>query len=195
MSRRAYLLPVLAVLAAWGTSCTRTTEAPVMTIHLFSGIRDFVRLGDNENDVKRQARFPYVVEEVPPDPPTATLRAVEVSHLYYFKDIGTKIYFRSGRVVLVEVQEPFKGVILGKPLKLFQFEQRNDKPWSDFLEREFGSAIARGAGGRFGAESLYYPWGDISFNKNGPNEIAIYTDPAISQYRQRNFGREIRLFK
>jgi hypothetical protein len=183
-------------LIAAGAACTRKApEAPEMTIQLFSGIRDFVRLGDTEGDVKRFTRFPFVQEEVPVDPPTATLRAVDVTHLYHFKEAGTKIYFREGRVVLIEIQEPFKGVIQGKGLKLFQFELRQDKSWADLIERELGTSVARGSGGRFGAEALYYPWGDISYNRMGPNEVALYTDPAISLYRQKNFGREIRLFK
>jgi hypothetical protein len=198
MKRGALPLCLLALgLMAVGSACTRkAAEAPEMTIHLYSGIRNFVRLGDNESDVKRaSANMSYVREDIALDPPTATLRAVDVTYLFYYKAIGTKVYFRNGQVVLLEMQEPFRGVILGKTMKFFQFELRQDKTWAEILEREFGGPIARGAGGRFGAEALYYPWGDISFNKMGPNEIALYTDPAISQYRQRSFGREIRLFK
>ncbi len=197
MTRQTLLSQLLALsLLAGGLACTRKpTQPSEMTIHLFSGIRNFVRLGDNESDVKRASQFTYVQESIQADPPRASLIAEKVSHLFYYKDLGTKAYFRDGRVVLIEIQEPFRGVILGKTLKFFQFEVRKDKTWSEALEREFGGPLARGEGGRFGAEALFYPWGDISFNRMGPNEIALYTDPAISQYRQRNFGREIRLFK
>jgi hypothetical protein len=186
---------VIVGLVAATSGCIRKREVPPMVIHLYSGIRNFVKLGDSELDVKRVAGLSYDQENIPADPPASTLRAVQVSHLFYYKDIGTKIYFREGRVVLIETQEPFKGEIQGKNLKVFFFELRQDKTWGEVLEREFGSPLARGAGGRFGAEALFYPWGDISFNRMGPNEIALYTDPAISLYRQRNFGREIRLFK
>ena len=163
---------------AFGSACTRKGDpAPEMAIHLYSGIRNFVSLGDGESDVRRLTKFSFAQEEIPLNPPTTTLRTVDVSHLFFYKDLGTKVYFRKGRVVLIEVQEPFKGVVQGKNLKVFQFELRPDKTWAEILEREFGGALARGAGGRFGAEALFYGWGDISFNRNGPNEIAARARP------------------
>lgn len=182
--------------AGLSTACfKRSSPLPEMAINLDAGIRNFVSLSDNESDVIRSTKLSYVKEAVPVDTSGNSLSAVQVSHLFYFKDLGTKVYFRSGKVVLIEMQEPFKGMVQGKNLKVFHFELLQDRTWVEVLTREFGSPVARGAGGRFGAEALFYGWGDVSFNRMGPNEIALYTDPAISIYRQRNFGREIRLFK
>lgn len=198
MTLRALAALFLPIGLALGTAACikKAEESPELAINLYSGVRNFVSLGDNEADVKRLTQYPYVQEDVSPEGPTASLAEIKVSHLFFYKDLGSKVYFREGRVVLMEIQEPFRGVITGKTIKLFQFEARADaKSWSEVLEREFGPATARGSGGRFAAEALYYPWGDISYNRMGPNEIALYTDPTIAQYRQRNFGREIRLFK
>lgn len=197
MTRRALAALFLGVGLTLGSAACikKAEEPPELAINLFSGIRNFVSLGDTEADVKRFTQYPFVQEGLATEGTSASLAEVKVTHLFFYKDIGTKIYFREGRVVLMEIQEPFKGVIMGKTIKLFQFESRTDKSWGEVLEREFGTSTARGSGGRFGAEAIYYPWGDISYNKMGPNEIALYTDPAIAQYRQRNFGREIRLFK
>ncbi len=197
MTRRAFPALFLVIgLSLGSASCIKKTEEPPeLAINLFAGIRNFVSLGDTEPDVKRLTQYPFGQENTAAEGPNASLAEIKVTHLFYYKGIGTKVYFREGRVVLLEIQEPFKGVVMGKTIKLFQFEARPDKSWGEVLEREFGPSTARGSGGRFGAEALYYPWGDISYNRMGPNEMALYTDPAIAQYRQRNFGREIRLFK
>jgi hypothetical protein len=38
---------------------------------------------------------------------------------------------------------------------------------------------------------MFYPWGDISYNRMGTNELAIYRDPSISSFRQKHFGRDL----
>lgn len=198
MTQRPFTALFLGVALALGSAaCIKKAEEPSeLAINLYTGIRNFVSLGDTEADVKRLTQYTFVQEEITPEAANAPLSEIKVTHLFYYKDIGTKLYFRDGRVVLMEIQEPFKGAISGKTIKLFQFEARADtKSWGEVLEREFGPSTARGSGGRFGAEALYYSWGDISYNRMGPNEIALYTDSTITGYRQRTFGREIRLFK
>jgi len=92
--------------------------------------------------------------------------------------------------VLLEFQEPFRGKILGKTLPLFTL-QPNDKKWDEQVFRALGEPIARTSGGRLGSEGFFYSWGDISFNKTGINELALYRDPSIARFRIKFFGRQL----
>lgn len=176
-------------------ACTTTQkEPPEMDINLYSGIRNFVRLGIPEDVLKKNTSFPAERVEIQSRSPAASLEQVEVTHYLDFRTVGTKVYFRQDRAVLIEIQDPFKGKIQGKNLDLFQMSKPEKGSWEASLERIFGGPVARASGGSFGEECLFYPWGDISYNRNGPSQLALYRDQSISRYRQKSFGRELRLF-
>lgn len=183
---------------AWSFShCTGKSDIPEYDLNLYSGIRQLVALGASEGQVKQAVKYASEKQtfESDGDPATSmTLARISISHSLIYPEIGTKVYFREGRVVLIEVQPPFKGKVQGKKLELFAFKLPGDKSWEDILVRKLGGPIARASGGKFGSEALFYPWGDVSYNRMGLNELALYRDPAISRYRQKNFGRDLKLF-
>lgn len=174
-------------------SCTQRGPSSVgLELSLHTGIRQLVNIGDSEEKIMERSRSQWKPERVDLSQDPGVER-VKFSHMLFFKEIGTRAYFRNGRVALIEVQDPFLGVVQGKKIEVFKLA-KSALPWDQVLIGELGDPTMRAGGGTFGSEALYYGWGDISFNANGPNEIAIYRDPEIVKFRQTNFGRKINLF-
>ncbi len=161
-------------------------------VNLHSGIPDIIRLGDTEAQLaERSKKYQRTKQEVKASPETAK---IDFSHLYIYSEIGLRAYFRKNRVALIELQEPFRGTIHGRKLQLFSFAPPPGQSWEELLIREFGMPQARASGGKLGSEAMFYFWGDISFNRMGPNQLALYHDGDISSFRQTNFGRDMKFF-
>ena len=171
----------------------RKPPIPNLELVVNSGIRDVVRLGDSEGLVEQHVVGVLHKPPVHEDPAAEQLGC---DLIFEMDDIGARAYFRRGKVALIRIQTPFHGTIRGGKLKAFTIAPAPPKEgWDDYLMHEFGQPLLHASGGTFGSEALFYSWGDISYNRSGPNEIAIYATPDISAYRQRNFGRDMRLFK
>ncbi len=172
-------------------SCTgRNSAPPLLEVNLHSGIKNLGNVGDPETEFLKNKKWTADRIELGKE-----VDGVQFSYALHFREIGTRIYFRRDRVALIEIQEPFQGTIQGqRNFKLFTFGPPPEKTWEAILLKEFGPPQTKASGGRFGAEALFYPWGDISYNNNGANELAIYRDPEISRFRQKNFGRDISFF-
>jgi hypothetical protein len=166
-------------------------EEKLIELSLFTGIPGIGRIGDSQKQIREGARYPFEEMSLEAD---SELGKLGVGLAFVFKEIGTKIYFKRDSVILITAQEPFKGFVKGKKIKLFAFSTPPVKDWEDLLLKELGVPESRASGGRFGSESLFYGWGDISFNRMGPNELALYRNAEISKYRLKNFGRELQLF-
>ena len=174
-------------------SCIRRKVAPPeLELVVNSGIRDVMRLGDSQGLVEQNAKWPVTKPLVKDDP---TAEQLGCNLILEMDEIGARAYFRRGRVVLIRIQTPFQGTIRGGRLKVFTMSAAPPKGWEEYLVRELGEPYMRASGGTFGSEALFFTWGDISYNHSGPNEIAIYREPDITTFRQRNFGRDMRLFK
>ncbi len=171
-----------------------TLSTADMPINLYSGIRNFVSLGDTESVVLNRVSYSYSKEQIQEDTMGRTLKSVDIDYSLFFKDVGITAYFRKGNVVLIEIQDPFQGYIQGKNFRVFQFKLPEGSSWEDVILKIFGPPQARASGGSLGSEGLFYDWGDISYNRMGCNQLAIYRDPAISRYRLKFFGRQLRLF-
>ncbi|MBY0370817.1 hypothetical protein K2X33_09040 [bacterium] len=185
-------LLVAALIGVLGCTCAQLPPASTgLELSLYTGIRQLANIGDSEEKVLEHREFRLQRQEIPAD---ANGSRGPFSHLLFFKDIGTRVYIRNGRVALVEVQDPFQGVVQGKKIAVFKLAPSSPLPWDQALIIELGWPNSRSSGGAFGSEAMYYSWGDISFNGNGPNEIAIYRDPEIVKFRQQRFGRKITLF-
>lgn len=180
-------------LALFGGFCrVAWPDEPSLTLNVYKGVNDVVRLGDSESLVEQHAgKYKINKIDASNDPVAEKLK---FNKIYQITDIGAIAYFRNGRVALILLQDPFRGVIQGKDLKVFSFAPPSGKTWEDQLTHSFGQPTVRASGGRFGSEALYYAWGDVSYNRMGPNEIAIYQDTDIASHRQRNFGRDVKLF-
>jgi hypothetical protein len=188
ISRTAILFGALAL-------CACTPEAPKssgLELSLYSGIRQLVNINDTEDRVLERSAWKPEKTDLSQDPGVGR---VKFSHVLFFKEIGTRAYFRNGRVALIELQDPFLGNIQGKKLTVFKLEKAAPASWDQVLIAEFGQPNARNGGGSFGSEAFFYGWGDVSFNANGPNEIAIYRDQEIVKFREHSFGRKISIFK
>ncbi len=191
MSIQRALSTLLVVLGTVACTQQRSPSSLGLELSLYSGIRQIVNIGDPEDKVLRAApQWTPERVDLSADP---GVDRVKFSHMLFFKEIGTRAYFRNGRVALIEVQDPFEGVVQGKKLRVFRMSPTTPS-WEANLITELGMPSARAGGGTFGSEALYYEWGDVSFNGSGPNEIAIYRDPVIAKYRQNHFGRKIKLF-
>lgn len=176
-------------LATLATSCFDADKPKAnLEINLYSGLRGLANLGDSWSQVSQLCHWKTEQLALPSG---ADENRIKFNEAYAIPDIGARLYLRDGRIALIEIQEPFHGNIQGKTLKLFDFRPPPGKDWEDALTMQFGPPIARASGGRLGSEALFYPWGDISFNRMGTNELAIYRDPTISSFRQKHFGRDL----
>jgi len=159
-------------------------------VHLYSGIDQVALLGETEAQVmQRSIQKPKRANAV------ADLASFGFNPVFTFEELGVNVFFKNGVVALIEVQEPFRGKIVGKNLHLFPFEAPQNTGWDDILIKEFGSPTKNLFGGRFNSQSFVYAWGDVSFNRMGPNQVAFYRDNAILNYREKNFGRVVKLFE
>ncbi len=176
-----------------GPGCTERAPSSIgLELSLYSGIRQLVNINDTEERILQ--RSPWTPERVDLSQDPGVDR-VKFTHMLFFKEVGTRAYFRNGRVALIEIQDPFQGVIQGKKISVFKLEKVAPATWDQVLTAELGPPVSRTGGGTFGSEDFFYSWGDVSYNSNGPNEIAIYRDPEIMKYRQTSFGRKITIFK
>jgi hypothetical protein len=162
-----------------------------MIVNLYSGVPQIALLGESPEEVK--ARLPSEPKKTDLKD-NAELTALGFSEMYECSDIGMRIYIRRGKVALIEIQEPFQGSIRGKKVNLFSISKPTHGAWADDITAQFGAPDLQASGGRLGSQSFFYPWGDISFNGLGPNELALYRDPQIVAYREHNFGRVVKFF-
>lgn len=177
-----------------GSACVRrdTSSLPPLQLSLHSGVEQVVRLNDTEEQMLARGAVKGTKSEIKP---TTELGQLKFSHSYEFKEAGIRAYFRTGRVALIEIQDPFPGAIVGRRLAVFPFARREDKTWEESLLIEFGTPLEKSSGGRLSSDLLLYSWGDIAFNGLGPNQFAIYRDEDVASYRKRNFGRVIKFWK
>jgi hypothetical protein len=184
---RRYSLGLLATVFIFGGCIRRDASSlPPLELSLYLGIDHLVRLSDTEGEILAHSQGLGKKSDLPSD-----LAALKFTAMVSMDVVGVRAYVRNGRVALIEVQDPFKGGIQGRKIKLFPFKLPPGNTWDEALIREFGEPSLRASGGRFGSEALFYSWGDLSFNRMGPNQIAVYRDPDIAQYRKQNFGRNI----
>lgn len=165
--------------------------APMMEISLFTGIPGVARIGESFTEVNQRKVHPHERLDFKDDPEIVKLK---ITDALVFPTLGTKIYFRRTGAVLIVSQEPFKGSIKNKKIRLFSFSVPAVSDWGELLLRELGQPQARASGGRFGSEGLFYSWGDLSYNRMGPNQLALYRDLEVGKYRLNNFGREVQMF-
>lgn len=161
-------------------------------VSLFTGISGLVKLGDSYATVVKNIVSPRTDIPLDTDP---ELTKLGFAQGVAFKKMGMKLFFSRTGVVLITMQEPFAGFVKSKKIKLFSFMTPPVDDWESFLIRELGNPELRASSGRLSSQALFYPWGDISFNRMGPNELALYRDAKIAKYRQTKFGREVILFK
>jgi hypothetical protein len=162
-----------------------------LELSLYTGIPGVARLGETYQKTTQNAAYAWESIGVPQEPAYEKLGFTDV---VYFKAVGTRVYFRRGGVAMIVAQEPFKGIIKSKNIHLFAFSVPPVSDWEAHLLKELGMPEARASGGRFSSEGLFYSWGDISYNRMGPNEIALYRDSELSKFRTNNFGRELKFF-
>ncbi len=187
------LLPALIVTFCIIGCFNKGEPPPLMELNLYSGVHKVARLGDSEGAVLEKVKVwdPQVFDIAR----QSTEEQINFNKALLIKKLGMRLYFRKSRLVLIELQEPFRGNIQGKRLGLFSFSlPAGSSSWESSLIKEFGTPNARASGGRFGAESFFYSWGDISFNRMGPNEVGIYREKDIANFRQKNFGRDVKFF-
>lgn len=165
-------------------------ETPSYEVSLFTGISGLLKLGDSSTKVTTAVSSPFEKLKLVQ---TKEVTQLQLSDVLFFKELGLKVYFRKNGAVLITLQEPFKGNVRTKNIALFPFGPCPTGDWESFLTKELGIPDFKLTGGRFNSVSLFYSWGDMSFNNNGPNELALYRDPQVRKYREKNFGRELHL--
>jgi hypothetical protein len=185
----------LAILA-YGTlvSCTHKAPPPSIPLRLsfYAGISKVARMGDPESLVLKNTLFKAVPEPVDA---ASDLGKLGFTKIISFDEIGVRVFIRHSQVAMIEVHDHFPGVIEGKGNKPFGAPTPPEKGWEEALVQLYGFPQTRATGGRLGSAALFYSWGDISFNRVGPNEIALYQAPDIAAFRQKDFGQGLSLFK
>jgi len=178
------------------SACTKKIDnlPKSLEVNLYSGVPEFAKLGDSEGQLLERSKIlKPEITEIPRQPNSED--RLSFTKILSYKPVGVRVYMRHNRVALIELQEPFRGNISGKKLQVFSFAPPSGDSWEAALIKEFGNPAVRASGGRFGSEAFFYSWGDVSFNRMGPNEIAIYRDSDISNVRQKSFGRDVKFFQ
>lgn len=193
-----HLIKIVVITTAFviflGVGCVRrdTSSIPKLQLSLHSGLEQLVRLNDTEEQMLARGSIRGKRSDIAP---SSELGQLKFSHSFEFKEVGIRAYFRTGRVSLIEVQDPFSGAIVGRRLVVFPFARLEDRTWEETLIREFGTPLEKSSGGRLSSDLLLYSWGDIAFNGLGPNQFGVYRDEDVAAYRKRNFGRVIKFWQ
>lgn len=161
-------------------------------VSLFTGIPPLVKLGDPLSVVKKaikasESKVDLADFENCPD--------CKVSQGIQFDQLGLSIFFNRLGANLIIIQAPFKGSIRSKKVELFPLgPPPSGGTWGDFITKELGAPDFIVTGGNLNSRGFFYSWGDISFNASGPNQLALYRDPNLRKYREKSFGRKLRIF-
>ena len=187
------LLALSLVIGLFPGACIRKSVSSPATLEitLYLGVENVVRLGDTDSKVLARAGTKGVMAPLKENP---DLQALRFTHVISFKEIGIEAYLRSGRVALIEIQERFQGKMSGRKLALFPLSSAKGNSWEEDLIKELGTPKQLLAGGKLASEALFYSWGDIAFNGQGPNQVALYRDDEVATYRTKHFGRTLNLF-
>jgi hypothetical protein len=160
-------------------------------VSLFTGINPLIKLGDPQGVVGKA--MPLTGSKVDLSEFSDFPDCKIVDGLIY-KKLGITAYFNRSGAVLIILEEPFKGNIRSKKINLFALgPSPGAGTWSDFLNKELGSPDFVVTGGSLNSTGFFYSWGDISFNASGPNQVALYRDPAVRKYREKFFGRRLKI--
>jgi hypothetical protein len=159
-------------------------------VSLFTGLSKVVKLGDPVSITLKQNPQGYEKISISD---SDELKSLKIEEGLAYPGLGLKIYYRHSGAALILLQEPFAGKIRSKKIALFPFEPSPVGTWEEYLVKELGIPDFTVTGGRLNSKALFYPWGDISFNAMGPNQLALYRDNKIAKYREKNFGRELQI--
>ncbi|NDC23821.1 MAG: hypothetical protein EB078_03160 [Proteobacteria bacterium] len=189
MARNPLRIPLIFFIAMgfWWGGVSRA-DASSFDVSLFTGISSLLKLGDSYTKVTQGLHYSFKPLKLVESPEMARLK---IEQAIFYPELGLRVYFRRNGAILITLQEPFKGTIRTKNISLFPFGPCPTGDWESFLIKELGNPEFKMTGGKFNSQGLFYSWGDISFNKMGPNELALYRDPLVTKYREKNFGREL----
>jgi hypothetical protein len=179
--------------AILGTTPAFSEGSGPLMLSRYSGIVGLIQLGDTEQAILSRVKWTNKRADLPKSHGLAKMR---FSHMMLFPEGGVRAYFRNDKVALIEVQNPFSGEVQGTRLSVFKLTstQKAEK-WDDVIQNELGrQPRGRIGNGAFNSEAFLYPWGDVSFNASGLNEMAIYRDPEIAKYRQTHFGPKVEMW-
>jgi hypothetical protein len=182
----------LAVIGFPGCLENRTHKGPPMELRLYTGIKDIARLGDSETEFTNHIKTLKSEKKAPTN--ESKLDKIGFTQCYDLPESGILVCLRQGRVALVEVRPPFFGTVMGKNFKVFGFSIPSNKTWDQVLLRQFGDPVVKATGKGLGTEIYFYSWGDVTYNRLGPTEMAIYRDADVGNLRQKNTGKVMRLF-
>ena len=180
------LITLLLTTFLMAESLPPTKEGP-FELSLYTGVVKLVKLGDPLSVTLNQVQKKWV--DIPIE--KTELPELKIEKAIHFPELGIKVFYRNKKAAMILFQEPFQGVLRTSKIKLFPFESAPQGTWEEYLIKKLGKPKWIVSGGRLNSKGLYYPWGDISFNAMGPNQIALYRDPAFLKYREKDFGREV----
>ncbi len=185
-------IPILLALgiATFAVFYPNSPSIPSLEIHLPSGtVNGIVHLGQLDSEILEASKAyePREWKLIPAD-----LNYKQFTQVIEISTLGISVYLRNRRAALIVIGRPFKGQIANHSLPLFEFGKSKQGSWSRTLSQKFGEPQAKASGGSFNSEAHFYTWGDVTFNRNGLSEVALYRGNAISVHRQESFGKEIK---
>lgn len=173
-----------------GASFSETN--PTYEVSLFTGIPPLVKLGDPLSVVKKAVKSSESkvdLSDFENCPDCKVIQGVQ------FDKLGLSVFFNRLGANLIIIQAPFRGSIRSKKIELFQLGPTpSGGTWGDFITKELGAPDFIVTGGNLNSRGFFYPWGDISFNASGPNQLALYRDSNLRTYREKSFGRKLKIF-
>jgi len=165
----------------------------VFEVSLYTGIPGVGQLGETYKSITDSTKIPFTPIDITED---SELLKAGIVYGILFDSIGARVYFKRSGSCLISLSPPFTGAIKATQIQLFSMKKPSQLNWEEVLFKELGQPNGQGAGGLFGGDIYYYPWGDIEVSKIGLRHLSLYRDRSITEYRKTNPSMpKIKLFK
>lgn len=151
-------------------------------VSLYTGIQNFVTLGENRNNLLKKKEGKFSEIEIPK---SEEFKQSGISSGLNFSSLGVKIFFIQNDASLLIIENPFSGTIQGKDLNIFDVKKPSAEKWPEFVERRFGKPdLIRSSSSSLVGDVYFYSWGEVHLSNYGIRKIFIYRDSRVKRFRE-----------
>lgn len=151
-------------------------------VSLYTGIQNFVTLGENRSNLLKKKEMKYSEIEIPN---SEEFKQSGISSGLKFSELGVKIFFIQNDASLLIIENPFLGTIQGKELNIFDIKKPAEETWNEFVERRFGKPnLIRSSSSPLIGDAFFYSWGEVHLSNYGIRKFFIYRDNRIKKFRE-----------